>query len=88
MVASIDEDGPPPPELQLYWMCERFHSLPDEGAIYQQDAALIHRMSFFDNVYRSLSRLRNAHGEEIHGLSESDRTIPQILVDMGLLFNA
>ncbi len=48
------------------------------------DYGLVHRMKAADNVYRVVNRLRNAHGEQIHGLTDSERILLRALMDNGI----
>ena len=84
----IEENPPPPPprELELAWYCERYKALPDPGGILDQDAGQLARMAVLSNVYSALTKLRNAHGEQIHSLTESERAILKMLVDLELIF--
>lgn len=84
MVACVDEDAPPPPELSLAWKCERWHALPETGAVVDQDARLMFRMSALSNIYNTLTRYRNLQGEQIHTLTEQDRKLMRLLIDNGL----
>lgn len=86
-MACIDDDEPPPPELNLAWQCEHWKALPDAGGLFDQDQRLMRRMTGTLNIYRAIEHLRNAQGEQIHSLSESERKILGSLVKMGLLFN-
>lgn len=87
MVACVDDGAAPPPELSLAWQCERWSTLPDVGALYQQDARTIALMGALSNVYDTMSKLRNSTGEQIHHLSEAERRTLRKLIDMGLIFN-
>lgn len=40
------------------------------------------------NVYNAYSQYRNAHGKEIHNLSESTRRILRTLKDLGIIFKS
>ena len=85
VVESVDGDGTPPPDLLLYWQCERYHTLPDSGGMYAQDYGLMQRMTGLANVYHALTRLRNSRGEQIHSLTDSERRILRMLKDNGLI---
>mgnify|MGYP000921731556 CR=1 FL=1 len=87
VVAVIDSDGQPPPELRLAWNCQRWGTLPDDGGMYSQDAYLIQRMNILSNIYDALSKLRNSKGAQIHNLTDRERKILRHLVDLGLLFS-
>lgn len=88
MVAVVDDNGPAPPELRLAWMCERWNSLPETGGLYDQDYVTLHLATALSNIYNTISRLRNMHGEQIHSLSDNDRKMLKWLMDEGLIFNA
>ena len=47
----------------------------------------MNEMSACLNIYRALNHLRNSHGEQIHNLTDGERDILKVLVDMGLIFN-
>ena len=87
MVATVVENAPPPPDLVTAWQCDRWGCLPEDGAYYDQDFGLMRRITALSNVYSGVSRLRNSRGEQIHRLTESERTILGALVKEGLLFN-
>jgi len=87
VVAVVDDNGAAPPELELAWQCERWHALPDTGAMLDQDARTMFLMAAYSNIHDTMTRLRNASGEEIHSLTTHDRQILRILIDMGLIFN-
>ena len=88
MVFCAQEGAPPPPELNLAWLCERWVALPDEGGIYDQDAQLISRMTAASNVYKTIVRIGNLHGEQIHNLSNQERDLLNDLRNMGLMYTA
>jgi len=71
----------------MAWQCERWHCLPDTGALLDQDAQTMFRMAAFMNTYDALTHLRNSTGEQIHSLTTQERGILRILLDMGLIFN-
>lgn len=78
--------GNPPPELEMYWLCKRFPgALPEAGALYDQPAGLMYRMAAMDNVYRAVSRYRNAVGKQIHQLTNEERSILGPLLREGML---
>lgn len=87
VVGAVDSDETPPPALQIAWNCQKWNCLPDSGGYLEQDYALMKNMTISLNIYNALSRLRNAKGAQIHSLTESDRKILRVLVDLGLLFN-
>jgi ABC-type phosphate/phosphonate transport system ATPase subunit len=85
-VEAVDGDAPAPAELRLAWECERWRCLPETGAYMDQDYSLLTRMSVLSNVYSAYSRYRNAHGAQIHQLTEGERRILRNLKDNGLIF--
>lgn len=84
---SVEESAPSPPELDMAFMVEKYHALPDAGGLYEQDARLMRRMSGVMNIYKALSRWRTLTGKQVHQLTEGERKILRLLKDMGLLFN-
>lgn len=86
--AAVDLAGgakeSPPPELRLYWMCQRYGALPDTGAMLDQDAGLIARMSFLGNVYDTAQRVRGLTGENIHQMRPDDGRLLAWLEEMGI----
>lgn len=75
----------PPPELSLYWLCDRFGgALPDTGPVFDQDAFLLIRMGALDNIYKVISRYINMSGATIHQLTARERLILRDLVDEGI----
>jgi len=87
--AAVDcaqNEGNPPPELELYWYCKRFPgALPNPGALLDQDAKTMYRMAALDSIYSAVTRLRNMYGAKIHQLTNSERVIIRSLIDEGLL---
>lgn len=71
MVDFIDDDQPPPSILETAFLCRKWNSLPEAGAVYDQDYGTITRMSAVLNVYDTVSKLRRAKGDQIHQLSAS-----------------
>ena len=82
------EGEPPPQELKTAWLCEQWNSLPEEGGVYDQDARLISRMTACRNIYNTVSRVGNMHGEQIHNLSNRERDLLYDLRNMGLMYTA
>lgn len=80
-----DGNGPPPPDLELAFLCLPYH-LPDSGAIHDQDYGTLMRMRGAYNIYAVLNRLRNMVGNQIHDLSTEERRILASLRDAGLLY--
>lgn len=75
-VDAADGERDVPPELQLYWTCQRFHSLPDAGPVLEQDAGLMARMSILSSVYDAVQHMRGLKGDEIHKMNPAHgRTI-------------
>ena len=71
----------PPPELEIAWQCERWHTLPDAGGYLDQDATLMHRMTIAANVYHVVIHLRSLVGDQIHSLSDPERRIIKVLLE-------
>lgn len=84
---SLENEGDPPPELELALMCQKWNTLPDSGGLYEQDARLIKRMSGVLAIQSVLIRWRTLQGKNIHQLTDGERKILRMLRDMGLLFN-
>lgn len=76
----------PPPELQLYWRCQRFSALPDSGGMLDQDERLINVMVSLDNIYSAVNRYLNLTGDRIHLLTELERRVLRMLKDMEVMF--
>lgn len=75
-VDAADGDRDVPPELQLYWTCQRFGGLPDAGPILEQDAGLLSRMSLLSAAYDAVQHMRGLKGDEIHKMNPAHgRTI-------------
>lgn len=87
-VEVYTEDNPPPAELRLAWQCERWHCLPEQGALLDQDYKLMRTMSGLSNIYDVVGRWQNAKGTRIHNLTEHDRKLLRYLLDAGIPFNA
>lgn len=85
MLAARNQ-GSPPIELTLDWLCERYRSLPEPGGIFEQDYKLIKNMAKVDNIYSAVNRMRNLHGEAIHSLTTGERRIIRALIDMGVWY--
>lgn len=84
MADAVDGKGPPPPELELYWNCQRYNTQPDSGAMLDQDYGLITRMNTLDGIYTSLDQWRNAKGDAIHRLSSRTRAYIAYLIELGI----
>lgn len=82
---AAQQKGQPPVELVQAWDGERWHALPERGGLLDQDYVLMDRMSALSNVYRTVARLRNLKGEQIHSLTGGERAIIRILLDNELL---
>lgn len=87
MVGCVDDETDPPPELVIAWQCKKWNTLPEQGGYFDQDFVLLQRMSAVSNIYDALNKLRNSHGTAIHRLTENERKILKMLVDLGLIFN-
>jgi len=81
-------DEPPPAELTLAWMCERWGTLPKDGNLYGQDYQTMQRMTSAGNIYSTIQRFKSLQGKDIHKLTEGERKILRTLKDLGLLFHA
>ena len=88
VVESVTENAPPPAELRLAWQCERWHVLPNEGGLYNQDYLTMHRMNTLSAVYNAIVKIKNLKGTQIHTLSDGERRILRMLMDNGFLFHA
>lgn len=75
---------PTPPELQLWWTCQRFGGLPDAGPVLEQDAGLLSRMSMLANVYDAVTRVRGLVGDQIHHMRPEDGRLLAALEAMGI----
>lgn len=85
VVEFVDNDEPPPPELELGWLCERWRGLPDSGAVLDQDVRKLHLMGVAMNIENALQTYRNSVGAAIHNLTIPQRKILAVLRDQGLL---
>lgn len=79
-----DPHAAPPPELRLYWLCMRYSSLPGPGALLDQDAGLMNRMSVLGNVYDTVQRVRGLAGKEIHNMRPADGRLLAWLDEIGV----
>ena len=77
-------DGPPPPELRLYWTCQRYSGLPDAGGLLEQDAGLLDRMTTLGAVYEAVEHVRGLKGAEIHNMRPSAGRILMWLEKLGI----
>ena len=50
-----------------------------------QDFVTFHRMRILDNIYRTITRMRNLRGAEIHNMTEQERRTVRLLRDGGYL---
>ena len=75
-----------PPELRLYWTCRRYGGLPDTGAIMDQDAGLLSRMAVLSNVYDTVQRVKELHGDDIHRMTANDGRILSWLDEMDIAY--
>lgn len=85
---TLTEDAPPPADLRLAWMCERWQSMPETGGVMDQDFQTVHRMGSLSGVYNTVTKWRNYTGEKIHLLTDHDRKILRWLLDNKINFNA
>ena len=86
-MADGEKGVKPPEELRLAWMQKKFPgSLPDAGALYDQDYVLLSRMQIFSNIYDAVSHYRSLSGDAINKqLSNQERLLLGELQKMGLL---
>jgi len=87
-VECITDDAPPPAELRLAWQCSHWNCLPSSDGLYEQDARTMMLMTALSNVYNAVSRMINLKGKQIHQLTDNERKIIRVLVDMKILFHA
>lgn len=52
----------------------------------EQDAGLLHRMTYLGSVYEAVQRVSQLKGEAIHNINASDGRIIKRLMDEGLYF--
>lgn len=83
-VEAARGESAPPPELELSWLCGENH-LPEAGAMYEQDYGLISRMRTLDNIYRTVARVKEMKGNQIHNLTGGERRILKSLLDKGIM---
>ena len=79
-----DAEIAPPPELRLYWLCMRYGALPGAGALLEQDAGLMNRMSILGNVHDTVQRVRGLVGKDIHNMRPADGRLMAWLDEMGV----
>jgi hypothetical protein len=86
LTAAVDaaHGEPPPSVLTLAWQCERWHTLPDAGGLYDQDYTTMQAMSAAKNVHDVVSRLENMSGNEIHSLTDGERRLIAMLRKEGI----
>ena len=85
MVEVIDSGEHPPPELEIAWQCEHWHTLPEAGGYLDQDYGLMYKMTVFGNVYHTVGRLRTLTGANIHSLTDTERRLIKYLLDEGMM---
>lgn len=81
----VNGNGPPPTELELVWLCERWNTLPEAGPMMEQSYRQLTDMAVASNVHRVVSRTRNLVGRQIHSLTDNERRILRTIKEMGLL---
>ena len=86
VVECVTDNAPPPADLTLSWQCQRWHTLPEAGGMFDQDYRLVYRMTALSNIYDVVTRVRSLKGAEIHRLTDSERLILRRLMDYGILF--
>lgn len=79
----VDDDGPPPVDLQLAWYCEQWPGLVVDMT--RQEFRAVHRMTVARNYYRCVSRLRGLRGDQIHSLSDNERRMIRYLREEKIL---
>lgn len=84
----VTDNAPPPSYLVLGWQCERWHSLPEPGALFEQDYYTIYRMSALINVHNAVYRAKHLTGRNIHKLTDPERLVLRHLMNKGILFRA
>jgi hypothetical protein len=87
-VQCVTDNAPPPAELRLAWMCERWNSLPTGDGLYMQEYRTMYLMGALLNVYGAVWRVKHLPPKQIHSLTENERRILGNLRDLGLLFKA
>lgn len=70
-IASGDDTAAAPPELRLFWMCQRYGALPEPGGLFEQDAGLLERMAVLGSTYDAVTHMRSLKGPEIHNMNPS-----------------
>lgn len=60
-------------------------TLPDTGALYDQDARVMKYMGTLGSIYRAVKRIRGAKGEAIHELDEADLETWDKLAKLGVM---
>lgn len=83
-LAGGADDETPPPELRLYWQCQRFNCLPDAGPLLEQDAGLLNRMTVLGNIYDTVDRVKGLVGKEIHNMRPADGRLLAWLESIGI----
>ena len=68
----------------MAWWCED-GQLPDAGGVYDQDYNLMLSMSAALNIFRTVRKLNNSVGAQIHNLTDSERVIIRRLMEWGML---
>jgi hypothetical protein len=71
---------PPPDDLQLYWDCKKWGTLPEGGGLLDQDAALIDRVRKLDSVYQVVKKYQT----NAHDFDDREWRFIQWLIDEGL----
>jgi len=68
----------------LYWLCQRYGSLPEAGGLLEQDAALLERMTVLGSVYDAVSHMRSLKGAEIHNMNPGAGRVIAWLESLGI----
>lgn len=82
-VEAARSGGPAPSELRLAWMCGD-SLLPETGGVLDQDGPLMLKMRVLSGIYRVTQKIRAAHGEEIHSLTDNERRTWDYLIKAGI----
>lgn len=72
-------------ELQLFWMCRNYESLPDQGGVLDQDAKTMKVMGFLGYIHSTVQRIRGLEGAEISKLTPEEGELWSWLIKQGLM---
>lgn len=68
----------------MYWLCQRYGSLPDAGGLLDQDAGLLERMTALGSTYEAVQHMRSLKGAEIHNMNPGAGRVILWLESMGI----